>query len=58
MHKRTENMSRIKNKRTVILATQEAEVRRIMVRSQHKQIVCETLSPTKKYPTQKGLVEW
>jgi hypothetical protein len=28
----------------VILATQEAEIRRIVVQSQSKQIVCETLS--------------
>jgi hypothetical protein len=38
----------------VILATQEAEIRRIMVWNQPKQMVCETLS---KYLT-KGLVEW
>jgi hypothetical protein len=35
----------------VILATQEAEIRWIVVRSQPKQIVHETLS--RKYPTQK-----
>jgi hypothetical protein len=35
----------------VILAIQEAEIRRIMVRSQTWQIVCETLS--QKYPMQK-----
>jgi hypothetical protein len=35
----------------VILATQEAEIRRIMGQSQPGQIVCETLSP--KYPSQK-----
>jgi hypothetical protein len=40
----------------VILATQEAEIRRIVVRSQPRQIVHETLS--QKYPIQKGLVEW
>jgi hypothetical protein len=34
----------------VILATQEAEIRRIVVISQPRQIVCETLS--QKYPTQ------
>jgi hypothetical protein len=28
----------------IILATQEAEIRRIMVRSQPRQIVCKTLS--------------
>jgi hypothetical protein len=40
----------------VILATQEAKIRRIMVRSQPGQIVHKTLS--RKYLTQKGLVEW
>jgi hypothetical protein len=41
----------------IILATQEAEIRRIMVQSQCGQTVCETLS--RKYPSQKGLVmEW
>jgi hypothetical protein len=35
----------------VMLATQEAEIRRIMVQSQPRQIVCETLS--QKHPTQK-----
>jgi hypothetical protein len=40
----------------VILATQEAEIRRIVVQSQPGKIVCETLS--QKYLTQKGLVEW
>jgi hypothetical protein len=40
----------------VILATQEAEIRRITVRNQTGQIVCETLS--RKYLTQKVLVEW
>jgi hypothetical protein len=40
----------------VILATQEAEVRRIVVRSQSRQIVLKTLS--QKYLThKKGLVE-
>jgi hypothetical protein len=42
----------------VILATQEAEIRRIVVISQPRQIVCETLS--QKYPTQNragGVVE-
>jgi hypothetical protein len=37
----------------VILATQEAEIRRIMVQSQLGQIVHETLS--QKYPPQKRL---
>jgi hypothetical protein len=35
----------------VILAIQEAEIKRIRVRSQLRQIVCDTLS--QKYPTQK-----
>jgi hypothetical protein len=39
----------------VILATQEAEIRRIVVQSQPGQIICKTLS--RKYPKQKGLVE-
>jgi hypothetical protein len=39
----------------VILATQEA-IRRIEVQSQPGQIVLKTLS--RKYLTQKGLVEW
>jgi hypothetical protein len=40
----------------VILATQEAETRRIKVWSQPWQIVLKT--PSRKYPSQKGLVEW
>jgi hypothetical protein len=42
----------------VILATQEAEIRRITVQSQPRQIVLKTVS--RKYLTQKkrGLVEW
>jgi hypothetical protein len=40
----------------VILAAQEAEIRRIVVQSQPRQIVHETLYG--KYLTQKGLVEW
>jgi hypothetical protein len=40
----------------VILATQEAEIRRIAVWSQSGQTVHETLS--QKYPAQKGLMEW
>jgi hypothetical protein len=36
----------------VILATWEAEIRRIMVQIQFRQIVCEALS--QKYPTQNG----
>jgi hypothetical protein len=39
----------------VILATQEAEIRRIAVQSQPRQIICETLS--RKYHPKKGLVE-
>jgi hypothetical protein len=39
----------------VILATQEAEIKRIVVRSQSRRIVLETLS--RKYPTQKGLTQ-
>jgi hypothetical protein len=35
----------------IILATQEAEIRRLVARSQHRQIVCETLS--RKNPSQK-----
>jgi hypothetical protein len=40
----------------IILATQEAEARRIAVRSQHGQIDRETLSGKKKI-TKKG-IEW
>jgi hypothetical protein len=40
----------------VILATQEAEIRRIAIQSQPGQIVCETLS--QKTYHNKGLVEW
>jgi hypothetical protein len=40
----------------VILATQEAEIKRIMVQSQPGQIVHKTLF--RKYLTRKGLVEW
>jgi hypothetical protein len=40
----------------VILATKEAEIRRIQFRSQPGQIVLKTLS--RKYLTLKGLVEW
>jgi hypothetical protein len=43
----------------VILATQEAEIRRTMVQSQLGQIVSQTLSQKKKKnPSKKGLVEW
>jgi hypothetical protein len=40
----------------LILAIQEAEIRRIEVQSQHRQIVQETLS--QKAYHKKGLVEW
>jgi hypothetical protein len=40
----------------VILATQKAEIRRIVVRSQPGQIVHQTLS--QKNPHKIGLVEW
>jgi hypothetical protein len=40
----------------VILATQEAEIRRITVQSQPGQIVCKTLS--RKTLHKKGLAEW
>jgi hypothetical protein len=40
----------------VILATQEAEIRRIMVGSQPRQIVCENLF--QKTHVIKGLVQW
>jgi hypothetical protein len=40
----------------VILATQEAEIKRITARSQPRQMVFMTLS--QKYLTQKVLVEW
>jgi hypothetical protein len=40
----------------VILATQEAKIRRIKVQSQPGEIACETLS--KKTMMKKGLVEW
>jgi hypothetical protein len=40
----------------VILATQEAELRKIPVQSQSKQIVQKILS--QKNPSQKRLVEW
>jgi hypothetical protein len=40
----------------IILATQEAEIRKITIQSQPGQIVHETLS--RKYLTQKVLMEW
>jgi hypothetical protein len=40
----------------IILATQEAEIRRIAVQSQPRQIVCETLFKKSLY--KKGLMEW
>jgi hypothetical protein len=42
---------------SVILATQETEIRRIAVRNQPGQIVCKTISQ-KKPTTKKGLKEW
>jgi hypothetical protein len=43
----------------MLLATQEAEIRRITVWSQPRQIVHKTLSGKKKiYHKEKGLVEW
>jgi hypothetical protein len=41
----------------VIPATQEAEIRRIMIQRQPRQIVQETLSQ-KKLSTKNGLVDW
>jgi hypothetical protein len=41
----------------VILATHQAEIRRISVQSQLGQVVCETLSRKKNHHN-KGLVEW
>jgi hypothetical protein len=41
----------------VIITTQEAKIRRIMVRSQPGQIVCKTLSQ-EKLSQKGGLVEW
>jgi hypothetical protein len=40
----------------IIVATQEAEIREIMVPSQSRQIVCKSL--LKKNHHKKGLVEW
>jgi hypothetical protein len=40
----------------IILATQKAEMRRIKVQSQPRQILHEPLC--QKYPTQKGLAKW
>jgi hypothetical protein len=40
----------------VIVATQEGDIRRIVVRSQPRQIVCRLLPRT--YPIQKGLLGW
>jgi hypothetical protein len=41
----------------IILATQKAEIRKIEVQRQPRQIVCETLSQKKKKNYKKGLVE-
>jgi hypothetical protein len=48
------------SRESVILATQEAEIRRITVQSQPGLIVCETpsLTPPKKPLHTKGLVVW
>jgi hypothetical protein len=43
---------------SVILATQEAEIRRIAVQSQPRQIIHEILPYLKKIHHKKGLVEW
>jgi hypothetical protein len=40
----------------IILAMQEAEIRKIVIRIQPKQIICETLS--QKNASEKGLGEW
>jgi hypothetical protein len=42
----------------VILATQDAEIRRIAVQNQPGQTVCETLSGKKILHQKKGLMEW
>jgi hypothetical protein len=42
----------------IILATQETEIRRIVVKNQIEQIVHETLFGKKKIHHTKGLVEW
>jgi hypothetical protein len=42
----------------VILATQEAEIRRITIQSQLREIVQATLAQKKKKITKKRLVEW
>jgi hypothetical protein len=42
----------------VILATQEAEIRRIMVQSHPGQIAHETLSQKNPFTKTVGLVEW
>jgi hypothetical protein len=42
----------------VILATQEAEIRKIVVPSQPGQILCKNRSQKTHPPQKKGLVEW
>jgi hypothetical protein len=42
----------------IILATQEADIRRITVGSQPGQIFVRPYHEKKKNPSQKGLVEW
>jgi hypothetical protein len=43
---------------SIILVTQEAEIRRMVAQSHPGQIVHKTLSYRKKTFTKKGLVEW
>jgi hypothetical protein len=43
---------------SVILATQEAEIRRFTVQRQHGQIVLKYVSQKNPSHTKKGLVEW
>jgi hypothetical protein len=51
------SLARLRWLMPIILTTQEAEIRRITVRSQPRQIVHKTLS-RKKNHHKKGLVEW
>jgi hypothetical protein len=52
-----QNIQEFRQLTPVILATQEAEIRRIMVQSQPRQIVQESVSQKKKIHHKKGLVE-